>query len=84
MEKIVEVEVVKEIIKEVERVVYKDSPSSDCMSQDRFISIWNKLFQVNGHGSSQCITEEAFVDLISQSVRSNANDMTQNIIHKEA
>lgn len=55
------------------------------MSQDRFISIWNKLFAINGQGSSQCITEDAFVDLISQSVRANANDMTHHhTVHREA
>jgi len=78
MEKIVEVEVVKEIIKEVEKIVYKDRGSDDCMSEDRFIQIWNKLFTVNGVGSNQCLGEGEFVNLVARSIQNNANDMTHS------
>ena len=64
-EKILEVEKIVEVL--VEKIIYKDRPDEDCMSQDRFISIWNSLFKLDSYGnhSNHCLTEEQFVDIVS-------------------
>jgi len=75
-EKVVEVEKIVEVIKEVDRLV-KDDSDNDCMSQARFIDIWNRMFHLKGIASSQCLSEDDFVGLISRSLMSNADAITE-------
>ena len=87
VERIVEVpiEVIKiqEVIKEVEKIVYQGgggggggAMSDDdcgCLTGERFLSVWNKLFKLSGPSTNECITEEQFISLISKSFNKNLN-----------
>ena len=43
----------------------------DCLTSARLQSIWNKLFKLTGPTSSECLTEEQFVGMISKSFKKN-------------
>jgi predicted RNA-binding protein with EMAP domain len=81
-EKVIEIEKIVEVIKEVEKIVYKDT-GDDCMTKERFMNIWNQLFQLkhtqHGQSQQQCLGEADFVDLVSGSIMNNANLMTQSV-----
>ena len=55
-EKIVVVEKIKEVIKEVGAIIQEED--KDCLSQRRFIEIWNRLFNLKGIQTEKCLTEE--------------------------
>ena len=63
----VPIEVIK--IQEVEKVVYKDriiykEDECDCLRGDRFLQIWNKMFQMQGELGKECIKEEEFIGIL--------------------
>lgn len=41
----------------------------------RFIDVWNKIFQIKGMASAECLTETQFIDLVSQSLMSNVDNI---------
>ena len=43
----------------------------DCLTGQRFLAVWNKLFKLSGTGSEECLTEEHFVNMIAKSFRKN-------------
>ena len=55
-----EVEKIVEIIKEM------DAEDCNCLTGVKFINIWNRLFHIEGVGGTECMTEDEFVQLISQ------------------
>ena len=78
----VEVEKIVEIIKEVEKIVYKtaeggggEESECGCLTGDRFLTVWNNLFKLTGTGSNACITEEQFVGLITKSLARNSANL---------
>jgi hypothetical protein len=53
----------------------------DCLSQSRFIEIWNRLFNLKGIHTEKCLTEEQFIGLISKSLMTNADDLTNGALN---
>ena len=68
-EKIIEVEKQVEVI--VEKIVYQER-EADCMTQNRFIDIWNNMFMISGQSNNSCLTEEQFVQIVSKNIVNNA------------
>lgn len=55
--KVVEVEKIVEIIKEVEKIVQVgggggNDSDCDCLTGARFIDVWNRIFQIQGMANS--------------------------------
>lgn len=78
-ERIVVVEKIKEVIKEVGQIIQEED--KDCLSQRRFIEIWNRMFNLKGIQTEKCLTEEQFIGLISRSLMANADDLTNGALH---
>ena len=71
----------KIIEKEVFRDVVKKEKDGTCMSEVNFVTNWNKLMNINfadQNVGDDCITEEAFVDLLVSSLKTNMEKIKLN------
>ena len=55
--KVVEVEKIVEVIKEVEKIITREEENCDCLTGMRFVDTWNKVFNIKGMASGECLTE---------------------------
>ena len=51
----------------------------DCLTGARFLDIWNKMFNIKGMASTECLTEEQFVTMISKGIRQNVTGLMEAI-----
>lgn len=81
------VEIYEKIVnKIVEKEVFRDiihkEKDDKCMSEVNFVTNWNKLMNIKFSESNvgdECITEEAFVDLVVSSLKNNMEKMKNNL-----
>ena len=88
----IEVIKIQEVVKEVEKIVYQYGGKSkgtngigsggsdsecDCLTSARLMSIWNKLFKLTGPTTTDCLTEEQFVTMISKNMNKNIKALSE-------
>ena len=70
--KIQEVEKIIEVFRDRYLTKENDEENCDCLTGVRLIDVWNKLFHIKGSSSTECLTEEEFVNLLSKNFNQNA------------
>ena len=80
--KIVEVEKIVEVIKEVEKIITREEENCDCLTGLRFVDVWNRIFNIKGMASGECLTSTQFVELISNQLINNITTLPERLPEK--
>jgi len=92
VERPIEVVKIEQIFTEVEKIVYEkvfvdngqghgpgEADDCDCLTGARFLTVWNKIFSLQGVGSTSCLTEEQFINLINGGIRKNVSALMASL-----